>query len=105
MKDKVSISFAEWKKRSTDQYINAICKPCWELKYCPYGVLVENFEIRDELDDPYRCRVFGHLCPVLLFESGLLPGFLWAFRRFSKSLTTKVIFDENVKFFRILLKW
>lgn len=64
MKDKVSISFAEWKKRSTDQYINAICKPCWELKYCPYGVLVENFEIRDELDDPYRCRVFGHLCPV-----------------------------------------
>jgi len=25
-----------WKKRSTQ-----ICKPCWELKYCPYGPFVE----------------------------------------------------------------
>lgn len=64
MKDKVQISFEKWKKRSNDTYINAICKPCWELKYCPYGVLVEDFELRDEIDDPYRCRVFGHLCPV-----------------------------------------
>ncbi len=22
---------------------NAVCKPCWELKYCPYGPLVEYF--------------------------------------------------------------
>ncbi len=64
MKDKVTISFEKWKKRSTDKYINAICKPCWELKYCPYGVLVESFEIRNDMGDPYRCRVFGHLCPV-----------------------------------------
>lgn len=64
MKDKVTISFEKWKKRSTDKYINAICKPCWELKYCPYGVLVESFEIRNGMGDPYRCRVFGHLCPV-----------------------------------------
>ena len=21
----------------------AVCKPCWELKYCPYGSLVEYF--------------------------------------------------------------
>ena len=21
----------------------AVCKPCWELKYCPYGPLVENY--------------------------------------------------------------
>lgn len=25
-----------WKKRSTQ-----VCKPCWELKYCPYGPFVE----------------------------------------------------------------
>lgn len=25
-----------WKKRSTH-----VCKPCWELKYCPYGPFVE----------------------------------------------------------------
>lgn len=27
---------ADWKKRSTH-----VCKPCWELKYCPYGPFVE----------------------------------------------------------------
>jgi len=26
----------DWKKRSTQ-----VCKPCWELKYCPYGPFVE----------------------------------------------------------------
>lgn len=29
-----------WKKASTH-----VCKPCWELKYCPYGPLVEDFPI------------------------------------------------------------
>lgn len=64
MKNNLQISFEKWKKRSKGNYINAICKPCWELKYCPYGVLVENFELRNQADDPYRCRIFGHLCPV-----------------------------------------
>jgi hypothetical protein len=27
---------ADWKHRSTQ-----VCKPCWELKYCPYGPFVE----------------------------------------------------------------
>jgi hypothetical protein len=31
---------AEWEKR-----VNSVCKPCWELKYCPYGVLVEQFPL------------------------------------------------------------
>jgi len=30
----------EWNKR-----IKNICKPCWELKYCPYGPLVEDFPL------------------------------------------------------------
>ena len=71
MKNKVQISFEKWKKRSKGKYINAICKPCWELKYCPYGVLVENFEVRHELDDPYACRIFGHLCPVFVVAEPL----------------------------------
>jgi hypothetical protein len=25
--------------------VKAYCKPCWELKYCPYGDLVENFPL------------------------------------------------------------
>lgn len=45
------------------------CKPCWELKYCPYGLLVEQFPIlpltREELieDQKHRlsCLEKGHL--------------------------------------------
>lgn len=71
MKDKVQISFEKWKKRCNGTYINAICKPCWELKYCPYGVLVEDFELRDDPEDPYRCKIFGHMCPVFLVAEPL----------------------------------
>lgn len=48
-----------WKKRP-----NAICKPCWELKYCPYGPLVEDFPVGIPLEDDKVCRIFGHECPV-----------------------------------------
>lgn len=27
---------------------HVVCKPCWELKYCPYGPLVEFFPITDD---------------------------------------------------------
>ena len=30
----------DWKGR-----LQTVCKPCWELKYCPYGPLVENFPL------------------------------------------------------------
>jgi len=29
------------------ELIKQICKPCWELKYCPYGPLVENYPLPD----------------------------------------------------------
>ena len=41
----------------------AVCKPCWELKYCPYGPLVEDFPLRTRPDER-SCRIFGHDCPV-----------------------------------------
>lgn len=31
---------ADWKNRTS-----SICKPCWEIKYCPYGPLVEEFPL------------------------------------------------------------
>lgn len=40
-----------------------MCKPCWEIKYCPYGPLVEQFPLREERDSR-SCRIFGHDCPV-----------------------------------------
>lgn len=39
----------EWKKRTKH-----VCKPCWELKYCPYGPLVEQFPLystRQEMEE------------------------------------------------------
>jgi HNH endonuclease len=32
------------------------CKPCWELKYCPYGPLVEFFPLHPEEDDIDKIR-------------------------------------------------
>ena len=62
--NKITKAFKKWQERSDKNYIKAICKPCWELKYCPYGVLVENFNLCDDISNPYRCRIFGHICPV-----------------------------------------
>jgi len=44
-KDAISDSIVEkeWKRR-----MEHICKPCWELKYCPYGPLVEQFPLSED---------------------------------------------------------
>lgn len=62
-RDKISLTFDKWKKRVSNGYIKAVCKPCWEMKYCPYGSLVENLPIGDIGNDE-TCRIFGHICPV-----------------------------------------
>lgn len=31
---------ANWKERAS-----RVCKPCWEIRYCPYGPLVEDFPL------------------------------------------------------------
>ena len=74
---------AEWKAAAS-----RVCKPCWELKYCPYGPLVEESPLlpptRKEVQEEYgelipneypekipeqivemQCTVFGHICPVV----------------------------------------
>jgi hypothetical protein len=48
----------DWKRR-----VSSVCKPCWELKYCPYGPLVEEFPIQEERSNK-SCIIFGHDCPV-----------------------------------------
>jgi len=32
-------------EKSLKKRLSTICKPCWELKYCPYGPLVEDFPL------------------------------------------------------------
>lgn len=54
----------EWaKKVKWEDRVKAVCKPCWEIKYCPYGILVEDFPLSPENTDK-SCRIFGHDCPV-----------------------------------------
>lgn len=56
--------FANWGRRvNWKKRVKAVCKPCWEIKYCPYGPLVEQFPLRKERDSR-SCRIFGHDCPV-----------------------------------------
>ena len=31
--------------KSLKELLGRVCKPCWELKYCPYGPLVEDFPL------------------------------------------------------------
>lgn len=62
--NKIEIAFEQWKKRSRQTYISAICKPCWEINYCPYGEMIETFPVSTDKD--FGCRIFGHICPVYL---------------------------------------
>jgi len=39
-------------------------KPCLKLGWCPYGQLVEAFDLRTENDEKISCKVFGHDCPM-----------------------------------------
>jgi len=55
---------AKWAdKVGWERRVKAVCKPCWELKYCPYGPLVEDFPLK-KVQDESSCRIFGHDCPV-----------------------------------------
>jgi len=73
--------------------VSIACKPCWELKYCPYGPLVEDFPVfpltkeegiecdfgPEDLDECVEtlppqeildcyCKKFGHICPVFFVK-------------------------------------
>jgi HNH endonuclease len=50
-------------KIAREKRVKAVCKPCWEIRYCPYGPLVEQFPLRVKRDER-SCRIFGHDCPV-----------------------------------------
>lgn len=64
MTEKYKKPIQEWgKKISWKKRVKAVCKPCWEIKYCPYGPLVEDFPLKEKPDDK-SCRIFGHDCPV-----------------------------------------
>lgn len=51
------------KKVNWGKRVRAVCKPCWEIKYCPYGPIIEEFPLKMNPDEK-SCRIFGHDCPV-----------------------------------------
>lgn len=73
-----------WSKRA-----KAVCKPCWEIKYCPYGPLVEDFPLKEERDEK-SCRIFGHDCPVFYVAEPLTET--KELRNISRSIPRKVQF-------------
>lgn len=75
----------KWEKRT-----KAVCKPCWELKYCPYGILVEDFPIKKDSDDK-SCRIYGHDCPVFYTNEPFTET--KELRNISRSIPRKVQFQ------------
>jgi len=55
---------ADWSER-----LSRVCKPCWELKYCPYGPLVE----QSPLLPPTRSSMIEH---HKYYEEALKTGYL-----------------------------
>jgi hypothetical protein len=39
------VVYKDLQKRVKHETVKHVCKPCWELKYCPYGPLVEEFPL------------------------------------------------------------
>ena len=50
-----------------------IFKPCKKLGYCPYGILVELFALKDLKikGKKINCEVFGHHCPMFSLAEDL----------------------------------
>lgn len=102
----------QWKKR-----VKAVCKPCWEIKYCPYGPLIEEFPLKKTPDEK-SCRIFGHDCPVFyvsepLTETKELRNISRSIPRVTQfkvlkrenqicSICSKAVKDEEVEFDHII---
>lgn len=82
--------FAQWGRRiNWTRRAKAVCKPCWEIKYCPYGPIVEQFPLQKEKDSR-SCRIFGHDCPVFYVAEPLTET--KELRRISRSIPRPVQF-------------
>src|SRR4030081_316614 len=77
-----------WRQRTRER-----CKPCWELKYCPYGPLVEDFPLppptlaETEEHNEYlrKCLETGRLADGRKLDSSRRRFFESQLRKFRKS--------------------
>lgn len=79
-----SVVKKEWKRRTEH-----VCKPCWELKYCPYGPLVEQFPLHE--DESVKAIELGWYArfvegegwvPCRKNETGAMPDINRVFKEF-----------------------
>jgi hypothetical protein len=104
VEDKTIIT--NWEKRTT-----RICKPCWELKYCPYGPLVEQFPLlpilltEAEEHNMYlkKCLANGKLPDGKILDSSrrlFFKNSIESFRRKNHPITIpQVLKDASCKVF------
>jgi hypothetical protein len=95
-----------WRRRTKD-----ICKPCWELKYCPYGPLVEEFPLppptlaETERHNEYllECLRTGRLADGTKLDARRRRFFEYQLRTFRKSdypaKIPQIIEDASCKVF------
>ena len=49
---------------NTEKIINKkTIKPCKLCGFCPYGKIVEEFELREKRNE-FSCKIYGHDCPA-----------------------------------------
>jgi hypothetical protein len=95
-----------WRQRTRE-----VCKPCWELKYCPYGPLVEDFPLppptlaETEIHNDYlrKCLETGRLADGSKLDGPHRRFFEQQLREFRKSdypeKIPQVIADASCKVF------
>jgi hypothetical protein len=89
MRNSTKLDAEKWSKGLIPiKRLKRVCKPCWELKYCPYGPLVENFPL-SRAKRKQSCEIFGHLCPV--FFTNELVTETKEMRRISRSIPRKIM--------------
>jgi hypothetical protein len=83
----------DWRAR-----LKRVCKPCWELKYCPYGPLVEQFplapitraEVEEHNDYLQACLESGKLANGKRLDSSRRKIFAQMVQRSTRHLPTEI---------------
>ena len=47
-------------------------KPCHACGYCPYGKLVEEYQLREVPNEIFSCKAFGHDCPAFYMAEPIM---------------------------------
>ena len=77
-------------KKYLKKITSEVCKPCWELKYCPYGPLVEQFPLLPSTRD--EAIEYNERLKTILATGKLLDG-----RKLDAN--KRIMFEYSVKDF------